>query len=272
MKNTKVISINNQKGGVGKTTTALTMSAVLAEAGKKVLLIDCDGSSTTLTKILTKQVEGYGEENLTLTDLMLAQIMDRSISAEDAEGVVIKTAEGIDLLPADNKLVSVATNLNMQNDLEKRFKTLSNIVAIFKGKYDYILLDAAPVLDLFSLNQLIAADEVIIVSQCQGASRDGMSEMLNSIKSFALQVNPSLKIKGILMTMYDTRTKYSGQASDEIIKEFGEMGLNVFKTVIPRSVEAEKYVENGASLLKMFPDGKVTKAYKGFVEEYLKKE
>ena len=158
----RVISVNNQKGGVGKTTTALAMAAILAEE-KRVLLIDCDGSSTTLTKILCQQAElDYRQLKMTLTDLILFKTLGRDTDAF-ADGAVIHCPEGYDLLPADNKLVSVAAALATQNDMEIRFKALSHLVEYYRRYYDFIILDAAPVLDLFATNQLVAADELLVV-------------------------------------------------------------------------------------------------------------
>lgn len=266
----KVISVNNQKGGVGKTTSALAMGAILAEEGKKVLLIDCDGSSTTLTKILCKQADlDFRKLRLTLTDLVLFKTLGREIEAFAGEAL-IHCPEGYDLLPADNKLVSVAAALAAQNDMEIRFKTLSGLVSHYRQAYDYILLDAAPVLDLFAANQLAAADELLIISQCQKASREAIHELLHTIESFVRPLNERLLVRGILLTMLDKRAKYGKEQIAEMKEEFQK--TPVFDTVIPRATEAERYVDSGHSLICQYPKGNVAQAYRLFMEEFLREE
>lgn len=264
--NTKIISINNQKGGVGKTTTAISMAAALTEKGYNVLLVDCDGSSTTLTKILSKQAGIIEPPAQTLTDLVLMRTMDRDISAM-SEDVVIKCPEGYSFIPADTSLVSSSTTLAFQNNLEIRFKTMKNILDHFRGLYDYILLDAAPVLDIFSLNQLIASDELIIVSQCQQASQAAIGELLNSVNQFVKAQN-NIRVKGILITMLDRRSNYGQEQINAMQNAFPK--IKVFDAVIPRSVAAERYVDDGHSCLINQAKGAVATAYRDFVNEYLR--
>lgn len=264
---TKVISVNNQKGGVGKTTTALAMAAILSGQGKQVLLIDCDGSSTTLTKILCKQAEVEHQQlQVTLTDLILFKTLGRDTNAF-ADGAVIHCPEGYDLLPADNKLVSVAAALATQNDMEIRFRALANLVDYYRRYYDYIILDAAPVLDLFATNQLVAADDLLIVSQCQKASRDAIHELVHTVDSFVRPINKDLSVKGILLTMLDRRAKYGSQQISEMREEFAD--LHVFDTVIPRATEAERYVDSGCSIVCKSPKGTVAQSYQAFMQEFL---
>lgn len=263
----KVISVNNQKGGVGKTTTALAMAAILTEEEKRVLLVDCDGSSTTLTKILCKQAEmDYRQLKMTLTDLILFKTLGRDTDAY-ADGAVIHCPEGYDLLPADNKLVSVAAALATQNDMEIRFKALSALVDYYRRYYDYIILDAAPVLDLFATNQLVAADELLIVSQCQKASREAIHELLHTVESFVCPINKGLSVKGILLTMLDKRAKYGKQQIQEMQEEFAD--LHIFNAVVPRATEAERYVDSGRSIICQFPRGNVARGYREFMQEFL---
>lgn len=265
----RVISVNNQKGGVGKTTTALAMAAILAEEGKQVLLIDCDGSSTTLTKILCQQAEvDYRKLKITLTDLILFRTLGRETDAF-ADGAIIHCPEGYDLLPADNKLVSVAAALATQNDMEIRFKALSGLVDYYRRYYDFVILDAAPVLDLFATNQLVAADELLIVSQCQKASREAIHELLHTVDSFVLPLNKELSVRGILLTMLDKRAKYGKQQIEEMRDEFE--ALHIFDEVIPRATEAERYVDSGRSIIYQFPRGNVAQGYREFMQEFLVK-
>ena len=265
---TKVISINNQKGGVGKTTTAISVGAVLAQKGYKVLLIDCDGSSISLTKILSKQNEiPEGEIKTTITDLVMMSTMGRDISAL-ADSVVIKCKEGYSFIPADQTLVSSAVVLATQNNLDTRFNTMKSIVSHFRGKYDYIIMDAAPVLDILSINQLMAADELIIVNQCQQASRAAIDELLKSVNQFIKTNNAGIKIRGILVTMLDKRTKNGIAQIEQLKKDFPD--IRIFDTVIPRAVDAERYVDTGMSPIFSNKKSKLTEAYTEFVEEYLK--
>ena len=262
----RVISVNNQQGGVGKTTTALAMAAILAEE-KRVLLIDCDGSSTTLTKILCQQAElDYRQLKMTLTDLILFKTLGRDTDAF-ADGAVIHCPEGYDLLPADNKLVSVAAALATQNDMEIRFKALSHLVEYYRRYYDFIILDAAPVLDLFATNQLVAADELLVVSQCQKASREAIHELLHTVDNFVRPINKALTVKGILLTMLDKRAKYGKQQIEEMRDEFE--ALHIFDAVIPRATEAERYVDSGRSIIYQFPRGNVAQGYREFMQEFL---
>ncbi|MCI9640444.1 ParA family protein [Ihubacter sp. mB4P-1] len=263
----RVISVNNQKGGVGKTTTALAMAAILTEQNKQVLLIDCDGSSTTLTKILCQQAEvDYRQLAVTLTDLILFKTLGRDATAF-ADRAVIHCPESYDLLPADNKLVSIAAALATQNDMEIRFKALAGLVDYYRRYYDYIILDAAPVLDLFATNQLVAADELLIVSQCQKASREAIHELVHTVDSFVHPINPNLQVKGILLTMLDKRAKYGKEQIREMREEFAD--IHIFDAVISRATEAERYVDSGHSIICQSPKGSVTQGYREFMKEFL---
>ena len=261
----KIININNQKGGVGKTTTVTAMANILSERGKRVLVVDCDGSSTTLTKLLLDELENAKTIKSTLTDLLILQTTGRDISKELAKSVLVKCKHGYDLLPADNNLVGAVANLSMQNNLETRFKSMENILKLYKKDYDYMLLDAAPVLDIFSINELIASDELLIISQCQEASKNAINELLQSVNSFVLPMK-KIKIAGILLTMFDKRTKYGKEKIEEIGRVFD---IPTFKAVIPRNINAERYLGKDTSILTDRRN-KVGEAYIEFIDEYLK--
>lgn len=261
----KIININNQKGGVGKTTTVIAMANLLTERGNKVLIVDCDGSSTTLTKLIISEFDIKDMPQNTLTDLIVLHTTGRDISKDLARSIVIKCKNGYDLLPADNNLVAAITNLSMQNNLKVRFETIKSILNIYKESYDYVLLDSAPVLDIFSINQLIASDELIIVSQCQQASQNAIDELLKSVNDFVLPMNKELKIKGILLTMLDKRANYGKEQAKQMGSRFD---IRTFRTIIPRSVKGEKYLNLGTELVTDRKN-KVGEAYRAFVEEYL---
>lgn len=262
---TSVINVNNQKGGVGKTTTVIALANILTEKGKRVLIVDCDGSSTTLTKLIVNELNIDKMPENTLTDLILLHATGRTISKDLAKSIVIKCKGGYDLLPADNNLVAAITNLSMQNNLKIRFETMKSILNIYKETYDYIILDAAPVLDIFSINQLIASDELLIVSQCQQASQNAIDELIKSVSDFVTPMNKDLKIRGILLTMLDKRANYGKEQAIEMEKKFK---TKPFRTIIPRSVKGEKYINLGTELITDRKN-KVGEAYRQFVEEYL---
>lgn len=259
----KVISVNNQKGGVGKTTTALAMAAILAQEEKRVLLIDCEGSSTTLTKILCKQA-GIDSQTLkdTLTDLILIKMRNKDTEAL-ADAAIIHCPEGYDLLPSDSALVSIIPMLAMQEEQQ----VLKDLVDHYRVDYDYIIMDSAPVLDLLATNQLIAADEVIIVSQCQQASREAIHELLHTVERFVKPIKGNVSVAGILLTMLDKRAKYGKKQIREIKEEFED--IHVFDAVIPRATEAERYVDSGHSIIVQSPKGNVAQGYRDFMKEYL---
>ena len=262
----KIIAISNQKGGVGKTTSVIALGAGLVEKGYKVLLVDCDDSSPNLTKFLG--IRKPEELKSTLTDLMLMTMLDREIENEISR-TIVKHEEGMDLLPADNKLPGITNSLNGLQENDKKYKTLLHIINHLKDVYDYIILDAAPALNILSVNILASADEVIIATQPQGAAENGIGELLQTIINVKKNINPALIIRGLLITMVDSRTNYNKDKAGRITDEYTELGMKVFKSQIPRAVKAEECMEVGQSILKYDSKGKVALAYRNFVDEYL---
>ena len=261
----KVISISNQKGGVGKTTTALALASVLAKQENRVLLIDCDGSNSTATKCVAKQLDVNPKYfDPTLTDAILRHNAGKN-AARDVEDAIMKSGEGYDFLPADDKLVTASISLSMQNDLEIRFKTMDHLLAPLRERYDYIIMDSAPTLDIFTINQFIASDELIIVTQCQEASTEAVNELLKTVNEYVLPLKQDFKIAGILMTMLDRREMYS----IEVLEDFRKyQKVRVFDAVIPHSVTAKRYIEKGFSVVTTNPTHKVTRAYEDFAKEF----
>lgn len=260
----KVLAIANQKGGVAKTTTAISMGAGLVERGFRVLLMDVDDSGNpSLSKGL-----GISEPQRSLTDLMLFRILKRDITGE-LEDTIVRHAEGMDVLPADHTLPGITDALNGVQDEGRKRSILREITDTVKGHYDYVLLDAAPALNLMSINVLTAADEVIITTQPQGASEAGILELIQAAMQVRANMNPDLIVRGLLITMLDARTNYNKDKAVKLTDGYTEMGMKVFATRIPRAVSAEECVEKRISILKYDPKGKVATAYRQFVEEYL---
>lgn len=267
----KTININNQKGGVGKTTTALAIASVLTEQGKKVLLIDCDGSSCSLTKNVYKQIIAeVGEENFTvptttLTDAVLMHTMDRDGSAI-LRMAIIHSPKGYDLIPADERLVAVAMNLALQNKIETRYYTLETLLKTVKNDYDFIILDSAPVFDIFSINQLIASDELLIVTQTQKASTDAVHEILRSVEELIIPQKPQFSILGVLPTMLDKREGYSKKTLENFKESLTD--VYVFNTTIPYGVQAKRCVDSGKAITEFDKTSKIAEAYRDFVKEW----
>lgn len=260
----RVIAICNQKGGVGKTTTAVSLASALSKATKKVLLVDCDDSNPTLTKALITQEPA--ELPSTLVDLMLFTMLGRSLDDEIPKAVY-HHSEGYNILPATNKLPGITINLNVQQDVNIKNKCLANVLAQITG-YDYIIIDAAPALNTMSINVLAAADEVIIVTQAQDAAEKGIVELIQTINNVKKEINPDITIGGLLITMVHNGSKSSKSTAQGIADNYAALGIHVYST-IPRATDAELYIRSGKSILTYKPRSKVTAAYKQFADEFL---
>lgn len=263
----KVIAICNQKGGVGKTTTAIAMGAVLAELGKKVLLIDVDDSGNPSLSINL----GTEEPERSLVDLMLTSYMDRDTTSL-LEETILHHEEGMDYIPAENRLGGISEILSTSQDEAKKRTVLKRAIAPIRERYEYILLDAAPTLNMMSINLLTAADEIIITTQPQGAAEDGIPALVSSVAQVRQNLNTALCIKGLLITMLDRRTNYNKEKASTMERAYTDLGMRVFSTRIPRAITAESCMEQHQSILKFDPKGKVAAAYRDFVNEYLSEE
>lgn len=251
---TKVFAIINQKGGVGKSTTAINLAAALGEKNKQVLLVDLDpqGNSTSGLGVNKKEVE---------TDIY--DVLINNAFVEDA--IIPDITEGLDLLPATIDLAGAEVELVSQIARENR---LRDAVGGLRGKYDYIFVDCPPSLGLLTINALVAADKLIIPIQCEFMALEGVTELLETMKLVKSHLNPALEIYGILLTMYDSRTTLSRQVAEEIRAYFG---AKVFDTLIPRTVRLSEAPSYGLPIIKYDPDGKGAQAYIQLAEEVIKR-
>lgn len=258
-KKVTVIAVVNQKGGTGKTTTCENLGVGLALEGKRVLLVDTDPQAS-----LTVSLGNPYPDNLspTLSDMMAKIIMEKSIDPEEG---ILHHSEGVDLMPANIELSGLEVSLVNAISRETILRQYLNIV---KQNYDFILLDCMPSLGMLTINALAAADNVLIPVQAAYLPAKGLEQLLETINKVRRQINPKLKIEGILLTMVDSRTNYSKEISNLIRESYGEK-LKVYKTDIPRSVRAEEISAEGASIFKHDPKGKVAEAYRILTKEVL---
>lgn len=251
---TKIIAILNQKGGVGKSTTAINLSAALGEMGKQVLLVDLDPQGNASS--------GLGVDksaiNSCIYDVLLADVpLERAIIPD--------IYPELDLVPATINLAGAEVELVTEMARENRLK---DAIGSVRGKYDYILIDCPPSLGLLTVNALVAADNLLIPIQCEFYALEGVTKLLESMKRVKSRLNPSLEIYGVLMTMYDGRTTLSKQVVDEVKSYFGKI---VFDTPIPRSVKISEAPSFGIPITQYDPHGKGSIAYKELAKEVIRR-
>ena len=248
----KVISVANQKGGVGKTTTTVNLSTLLAKKGKKVLLIDTDPQGNATSGLgVDKDVE------LSVYDILVGDTTFEETVQETAIKNLKVCPSNISLAGAEVELVSMMSR-------EQRLKAKLDLV---KDQYDYILIDCPPSLGLITLNAFTASDSVLIPVQCEYFALEGLGQLLNTVNLVKKHLNKNLEIEGALLTMYDARTNLSNQVVKEVKKYFEE---KVYKTVIPRNVRLSEAPSYGMPISLYDPRSKVAKAYEKFAKELLK--
>lgn len=258
-KKATIMAVVNQKGGTGKTTTCENLGVGLAMEGKKVLLVDTDPQASLTISL------GYpvpDDLSTTLSDMMGKIISDQPI--EPGEGI-LHHSEGVDLMPANIELSGMEVSLVNTMSREKVLKQYLDTV---KQNYDFILLDCMPSLGMLTVNALAAVDNVLIPVQAAYLPAKGLEQLLQTINKVRRQINPKLKIEGILLTMVDSRTNYAKDISSIIRESYGGK-LKVYKTDIPRSVRAEEISAEGTSIFKHDPKGKVAEAYRALTKEVL---
>jgi len=249
----KTIAIANQKGGVGKTTTAINLSASLATLGKKILLIDTDpqGNATN----------GFGFEQNKLEKTTYEVL----IGEEEIENAILKTElPGLSLLPANINLVGAEIELV---NFIGREKILKQRISSINNEYDFIIIDCPPSLGLLTINALTSADSVLIPVQCEYYALEGLSKLLNTIHMIRKALNPELTIEGVLLTMFDSRLRLSNQVASEIRKLFGD---KAFKTVIYRNVRLSEAPSHGKPIILYDPSSIGCKNYLELAKEILK--
>ncbi len=258
----QTIAIVNQKGGVGKSTTAVNLGAGLTRQGKKVLLIDADGQAN-LTEMLGWQQPD--ELSPTLSTLLEQIIADRPISPLDG---ILHHKEGMDLMPANIELSGLEVSLVNTMSRETVLRTYLSEV---KRGYDYILIDCSPSLGMLTLNALTAADKVIIPVQSHYLPVKGLEQLLKTVGKVQRQLNANLQISGILITMVESRTNFSKDISALVRQAYGK-GIHVFDTEIPRGIKAAEMSAEGASIFAFEPRSAIAKAYEQFTKEVLQHE
>ncbi|MBS1270530.1 MAG: Sporulation initiation inhibitor protein Soj [Gammaproteobacteria bacterium] len=251
----KVIAVTNQKGGVGKTTTGINLAASLGRSARKVLLIDLDpqGNATVGSGV------DKGQDGLTT-------VYDILMGNENAESVVVSTANEFDLIPADGDLSGAQVEL--LDELGRELRLKSALTSI-RHKYDYLLIDCPPSLNLLTVNALTAADTVIIPMQCEYFALEGLTDLISTIKKIREALNPGLRIEGLLRTMYDVRNSLSMEVSEQLQDHFGG---KVYETIIPRNVRIAEAPSHGVPVCTYDSASKGAQAYLALAGELLQRE
>lgn len=248
----KIISVANQKGGVGKTTTTINLSTMLAKKGKKVLLIDADPQGNATSGVGAEKEVEYSTYDILVSDVEMVQALEKTIIKN-----LLVCPSNINLAGAEVELVSM---MSREQRLKEKLEEI-------KDKFDYILIDCPPSLGLITLNAFTASDSVLIPVQCEYYALEGLGQLLNTINLVKKHLNKNLEVEGALLTMYDARTNLSNQVVKEVKKYFGD---KVYKTVIPRNVRLSEAPSYGMPITEYDPRSKGAKTYEKFTKEFLK--
>ena len=248
----KIIAIANQKGGVGKTTTSVNLSAALSLMGKRILLVDCDP-------------QGNASSGMGVSKATRPNTYDMLISDKTAAECVVQTEYG-DVIPASKELAAASVELI---HAENREYVLKNKISALYSEYDYIFLDCPPSLELLTVNALVAADSVLIPMQCEYYALEGIADLLTSIKMCSRRLNKRLGIEGIVLTMYDSRANLTTQVANELRRYLAD---KVYSTVIPRSVRLSEAPSHGIPGVFYDRSNKGSRAYMALAAEFLAKQ
>lgn len=260
LQDAKIIAIANQKGGTAKTTSAVNLGIGLVDQGKRVLLVDADPQGD-----LTTALGWTDADNLSVT---LTTQMERTIRDEpfDCHEGILHHDEGVDLVPTNIELSGM--EMTLVNAMSREF-TLKSYLSELKNEYDYILIDCMPSLGMLTINALAAADSVIIPVQAHYLPLKGMTQLMKTIGRVQRQINPALKVDGVLLTLADMRTNLARATADSLKQNYGRI-VKVYKTVIPISVKAAETSAAGTSIYRYDKNGAAAKAYADFTGEVIK--
>lgn len=257
--NANIIALSNQKGGTGKTTTCANLGIGLAQEGKRVLVVDNDPQASLTISLGWTQPDKLP---VTLSTLMGRAIMDEPIRAEEA---ILHHSEGVDVLPASIELSGMEVSLV---NAISRESVLRQVLEELSSRYDHMLIDCMPSLGMLTINALAAANSVIIPVQAQYLPAKGLEQLLQTVAKVRRQLNPRLKIDGILLTMVDSRTNFNREISALLRETYGGK-IRVFATDIPHSVRAAEISAEGKSIFTHEPHGKVAEAYRALTKEVM---
>jgi chromosome partitioning protein len=250
----RIIAIANQKGGVGKTTTAVNLAAALAATPRRVLLVDLDpqGNATMGSGVDKRELPA------STTDVLLEE--------SHAVDAIVSTGEGYDLLPGNIDLTAAELELMDEDGREQRLK---RALEPLRPRYDFIIVDCPPSLSLLTLNALTAADSVLVPMQCEYYALEGLSALIETIQALTARLNPELEIEGVLRTMFDVRNNLANAVSAELTNHFGE---KVFRTIVPRNVRLAEAPSHGQSIVSYDRASRGGVAYLGLAGEVLRRQ